>query len=107
MFKEYLEERTEKRMIQADFGFVIYSYHEKTVYIEDIYVKKEFRQKGSASGLADIVCKEAIGLGCTTLIGSVDPKAKGATTSLKVLLAYGMEVFNCDNLIWFKKELGG
>ena len=46
------------------------------------------------------------GHGCKILTGSVSPKAKGSTASIKILMAYGFEVFESnENQIYFKKDI--
>lgn len=108
MYANYIYEREGKSIIETEHGFATYNYmHDiKAVYIEDIYVVPDQRKSGAAKNMADEVVRQAKLKGYNTLIGSVAPKAAGSTTSLKVLLAYGMHVHSCDgHLIWFKKEI--
>jgi len=88
----YLEERTNKHIIEDGFGFAIYSFNEHGVYIEDIFVLEDYRKSGHAAKLADKIALIAKVKGITKMFGSVCPSAKGSTTSLKVLLAYGMKL---------------
>lgn len=105
-FKNYTEERTDKKVIENDQGFAVYQFAPEYVYIEDIYVTKEARKDGIASWYADQIASEAKSKGIHMMIGSVDPTAKGAETSVKVLLAYGFKLHASDQkLVWFKKEL--
>jgi ribosomal protein S18 acetylase RimI-like enzyme len=96
MYANYLRERTKDQILEDQGGFVTYRYLDdgKTVYIVDIYTLPEFRQKGHAAALADCVALEAKERGCTSMIGTVVPSTNGSTTSLKVLLAYGMTLDN-------------
>lgn len=107
MYSEYLKERTEDDIIETEKGFVVYRYTDATTcYIVDIYVKPEFREQGVASDIADYVMRSAKSKGCTKLIGSVVPSAKGSDTSLRVLQAYGMKLDSCtNNFILFSKEI--
>lgn len=107
LYANYVRERTEDQIIENDVGFATYRYlNEKQVYIVDIYVLPEHRKLGDASAIADSICKDAKQRGCTELIGSVVPSAKGSTESLKVLLAYGMRLqSSAQDLILFKKDI--
>ena len=105
LYASYLQERTSDGIIENDEGFITFRYlNRNQVYIIDVYVLPEYRGKGIATELADKVCATAKTMGCTEVIGSVVPAAKGATESISVLIAYGMNVFEASqNLILFKK----
>lgn len=107
LFSEYLQERTNTQIIETPQGFATYKFmDDNTVYLEDLYVKPEFRRSHVASQLADQVCEIARSKGCTHLIGSVVPSAKNSTASMKILLAYGMEVDRSVNdFVVFRKSL--
>lgn len=108
LYAEYLKERTEDKIIETADGFATYRYINdgKSVYIIDIYVVPELRKTGEASYLAEQVIKEAKTKGCTELIGTVVPSSKSSTTSMKVLLAYGMELQSADrDLVIFRKGI--
>ncbi len=106
MYKDYLEERTDKRMLETEHGFAIYSFTQDSVYIEDIYVQPDFRQSSAASEMADTIAEVAKQRGIRVMLGSVVPTTKGSTTSLKVLLAYGFKLdSSANNFIVMKKEI--
>lgn len=108
LYSEYLKERTNDEILETHEGFATYRFlpDTKSVYIVDIYVIPEARKKGVAGELADKIMDIAITKGCKEMIGTVVPSAKGATTSLKVLLGYGMTLKSAtENLIIFRKEL--
>lgn len=101
-------ERTNDQISEVPEGFVTYRYVNdgKTVYIVDIFVLPEFRNQKIASALADKVVEEAKAKGCKDLIGTVVPSVKGANTSLKVLLGYGMTLNSAGNdVVVFRKEI--
>lgn len=110
MYQEYLEERMGDGLVYRDEGFASYRYFNDgdtpSVYIVDLYVRKDFRKSGIASEMADRIVEIAKRDGKTRLIGSVNSLAKNSTDSIKVLLAYGMEFYKStpDGLI-FKKEI--
>lgn len=106
-YADYLKERTNDEIIETGFGFATYRFlDEKTCYIVDIYIVPACRKEGRASDIADIIKEIARERGCKELLGSVVPSAKGSTTSVKVLLAYGMTLKSCEkDFILFGKEL--
>lgn len=108
MYAKYLTEKSDDLILETDKGFATYRYINggKSVYIIDIYVLPDYRQSQEASTMADNVVALAKEKGCTELIGSVIPSSKGSTTSLKVLLGYGMKLqSSSDNFIVFSKEI--
>ena len=107
MWADYVRERQGKEVKKWKNSFSIYSYPgDGLCYIEDIYVEKDFREKGIAAGMAKEIEIEARGKKCHTLIGSVDVKANGATSSMKVLLAYGMAPYHTEgSVVYFRKDI--
>ena len=107
MYFDYIKERRpDCRVLKHDFGFAIYSFTNDAVYIEEIYVKPDFRKENIASQLSETIQQEALGLGYKKLLGSVSASAEGSTDSIRVLLSHGMSLLSSqDDLIWFSKEL--
>lgn len=107
MYAEYIKERTDDHILETETGFATYRFlGDATCYIIDIYVKPEFRKQSVASDIADTIMGIAKSSGYKKLIGSVVPSAKGSTTSLRVLLGYGMTLESCSNdFILFKKDI--
>lgn len=106
LYGQYIKEREGKSILEKDYGFATYVINGQECYIEDIYVVPEMRKKHVASELANEVVEIAKAKGCTVLTGTVSPTAKGATESLKVLLAYGFQLHSCrPDLIIFAKEI--
>lgn len=108
LYSQYLLERTEDLILESDKGFATYRYLDqgKTVYIVDIYVIPSARKGGWAAQMADEIVRDAKKKGVTKLIGSVVPSTRNATTSMKVLLGYGMTLdSSTNNFILFKKDI--
>ncbi len=108
LYAQYLKERTNDKIVEIEHGFATYRYQDdgKTVYIVDIFVKREFRKDGFATKMADRIAKEAKEKGCTKMLGSVVPSAKNSTISMQVLLAYGMTLYSSINdFVMFEKEI--
>ena len=108
MWADYQNERLGKQVIENDKGFAIYDYIDaEQCYLEDIYVKPEFRKTGVASELADIVTELAKAKGCKYLIGSVVCGLNGDTNAMKAFLAYGMRLSEVNGrVIILSKDIG-
>lgn len=106
-YAHYIRERTNDLILETPEGFATYRYlNDATVYIIDIFVLSDFREKGVAAKMADEIVKEAKARGCTELVGTVVPSMKNSTISMKVLLGYGMKLRSAGpDLIVFGKEI--
>lgn len=107
MMAEYFSEFFNDETYENENGFAMFRYlNETQVYIVHIYVVPHLRKSGVASAIADGVVEAAKKRGCTELLGTIVPAAKGATASLRVLLGYGMELKGLDgNMIVFRKGI--
>lgn len=107
LYAQYVKERTGRGILECEHGFATFEYVGKdTVYIVDIYIVPEKRKSHLAKELADTICQEAVKQGKKYLLGSVDTTAKGAETSIKVLLAYGMRLHSQkEPMLYFIKTL--
>jgi GNAT superfamily N-acetyltransferase len=108
LYAQYVRERGIDQIIETEKGFATYRYlnEGRTVYIVDIFVLPEHRKAGAAAGIADAIAALSRDKGCTEMLGSVAPEAKGSADSLRVLLAYGMELVGFENrVIVFRKEI--
>ena len=107
LYGEYILEREGTQIVErGEDGFATWRVQGDECYIIDIYVKPHLRKTGLAASMADEIADRARALECKYLIGTVNPNTQGATASLKVLLAYGMELAQIkDNLIWFYQKL--
>lgn len=99
LYADYLKERTYDEIVEFDYGFATYRYIDegKSVYIVDIYVTPEAREKGYAAKMADQIAAIAKERGCTSMVGTVAPSAKGSSISLEVLMSYGMRLQSAAN----------
>ncbi len=108
LYADYLRERTTDEIIELDNCFATFRYVEegKAVYIVDIYTTPEARKSGLASKLADEIAMIAKEKGCTSMLGTCQPTAKGSTLSLKALLGYGLQLHSCAaDCIIMRKEI--
>lgn len=107
LYAQYLLERTHDKIVEIPEGFATFRFlNEKQCYLIDIFILPEFRKSGIATKLADKIAEIAKQKGCTELLGTVCPSAKGSNASLKVLWSYGMTLESSDrNMIVMKKEI--
>jgi ribosomal protein S18 acetylase RimI-like enzyme len=112
MYKQYLKERENKEVLETEQGFAVYGYNcipgvdFPHVYIQDIWVKPEFRKNGVARVMADGIAADAKQRGFRLMIGSFDCGAKGANESMLVLVAYGMKPYTANNgTVFMIKEI--
>lgn len=108
LFSDYMKERLGHDTIEESFGFIVYHLYETSCEILEIFVEKERRDEGLASGLADRVSDLARAKGCNTLFCSVIPGAGSSTLALLSILHYGFQVQSAENgRIILTKDIGG
>ena len=108
LYAQFLYEREGKECIETKEGFITYVINGEECYIETVYILPLYRRLNMAANLANQVVEVAKTMGCKFISGSVDPTAKAATESTKVLLAYGFKMHSIKNgLIWFTKRIHG
>jgi len=107
LYADYLLENRGDLIEERPDGFASYRYlDEHTVYVVDIYVAPSARKSGLAADMANRIAFIAKLKGCKVMVGTIDSRAKHATDSMKVLLAYGMSFSGIrDNLLVFEKVI--
>jgi len=107
LYAKYIKERLNRGTVETEQGFATFEFStDKIVYIVDLYVLPEFRQKGVAASLADSIISAVKPMGYTQLLGSVDTSTIGHETSAKVLEAYGMtKCAEVNSIHYFIKEI--
>lgn len=108
LYAQYIVERTSDHIIERPDGFATYRYvnDDRAVYIVDIFVIPEARKKGLAAEMADLIGEQGRMNGCKEMLGTVVPSSKNSTTSMKILLAYGMTLHSSSqDMIVLRKEL--
>lgn len=106
LYKDYQSELEQKPVIETETGFIQYGFHGTDCYIENVYVKPEFRRTKEGSKLLNLVIDDAKSKRCLRLFGSVVPNRNGATTSLKIQLALGFCLFSAsENFVLLMKEI--
>jgi hypothetical protein len=108
MFNEYANEKGfgPRILYSEGVGFATYHMHQDECYIEDIYIIPEKRKSNEAANIANSIIVMAKERGLKLLTGSVNLKANGKDSSMRVLLAYGMSpVATNGDLVYFSKEI--
>lgn len=112
MFAQYLQERENKAVLETEYGFATYGFNCLSgldfphVYICDIFVLPQHRKENRAREMADEIARLSQARGIKIMLGSVDVAANGSDTSLQVLTAYGMKLYNVNgNTIFMIKDL--
>lgn len=106
LYSEYIQEREDKLIVENDKGFATYIFTNGGVYIQDLYVRPQYRKEHVATQLANEIVKIAKESGYTRLYGSVAPSTKNSTDSIKVLLSYGFKLDSAGpNAIFMVKEI--
>ncbi len=106
LYAQYIKEREGKEIVEDNQGFATYTFVHDGVYIQDLFVHPDFRQKGAASRYADQIAEIAKSKGYSKMYGSVCLSAKSCDDSLKVLQAYGFKLAHYDGgLLFMVKEL--
>jgi|SRR5271165_3158305 len=107
MYADYLKEFSAKHMFYNDKGFTIYEINGEDCYIQEIYVRPEFRDQNVAKELQTEVTKIAKELGCKRLLGSVIPSVKQSSRNLSMLLKDGFKLNSSSmNFIVVSKDIG-
>lgn len=106
MYSEYLKELGAKFLFRNDKGFVLYSFAQDYVYLEEIYILPEFRGKKEFATLSDSVMEIGKQKGCKRMLGSVIPSINNSTRSLSMMISYGAKLISStNNYILFEKEI--
>lgn len=106
MYGDFVFETRGISSVETEKGFATFILKDKECYIEDLYVKPEFRRKGAARELADKVKDNAQRVGCVWLTTTVNCVFHDPSTSVEVILAYGFKIISAqNNAIFFKMEI--
>ena len=109
MYAAYIAEREEKLVLQKDWGFATYKIKQDYIYVEDMYIKPEYRKSHKGSNLVAKLCQIAIDKGLNQLMTTVDLRANNPEVGLKAALSYGFKPYSCEQdiiqLVKYIKEI--
>lgn len=108
LYAEYVTERTNRKVIEDENGFIIYEYIPgEIVFITDFFVTKEKRRQRIGFNLVDKVVEQAVKDGKTHILGSADLNAKNVLESIATIKAYGMTLCReASPTLFFSKPIG-
>jgi hypothetical protein len=104
-FKEYIEEKYNRKLIETDYGFVTYKvFPDKSVFIYSMFISKEHRNQGKGRMLFNMVVKKenAVAVSC-----DVDKTSNSWSLSLSTLIKMtGCEIYKeTKDKVFLLKEL--
>ena len=107
MFFDYVKEREDlDSIIIEGQGFLTYRKDEDTLFVNDLYVKPEFRKSSTFMELYKKAIDIGRKLGCKQMEGHVWTNTMNPTRSLRAVLAAGFEVIHADtNVIVLRRGL--
>lgn len=106
LWTEYWSEMWGAETFETEYGFITFQTFTQHIFIQELYVKPEFRRSEHASALADEVTKIARERGLYELTSKVHLDSNTAALSLKVQLAYGFIPFRAESgIIWLSKKV--
>lgn len=105
-FARYKEEREGKEVLENEHGFATFLFEDDYVYVEDVYIIPESRQKGEASSFIYQIEDLAKDRDVFKVMVTVDVRTNGANQSILAILHHGFNVISSDkNVIYFIKEI--
>ena len=112
MWIEYVKERNPNKstIVKKDKGFAIYYIYEaeEAIYLEDIFVSKEYRRSGIGEEILVDVENKAKELGLRYILGSIDPETEGTTASLLAMIKNKFKTYKISNgLLFLRKDIYG
>lgn len=106
MYKDYIGAGEGAEVVEFDFGFLVLKHEANHLYIEHIYVAPGFRESGKGREMLEAVEARAKSEGKAGILGSCSPNRKGATISMKSMLACGFELLSSDkDIIYLIKPI--
>jgi len=108
LYAEYIKEREGLSLIEKDYGFCTYVVVNDYIYIVDIYIKKDKRNKRLAEDLTNEVIELGRELDCKYVMGSFCLDTKNWKVGKAFVKSQGFKYLNKDkknNMIFVSKEI--
>lgn len=106
MYKQYIKDGEQAEVVEFEYGFLVLKYEGPYLYIETIYVAPEVRKTGYGREMLEYAEERVLSEGLMGVLGSCSPGRKGATISMKSMLACGFELLSSDkDIIYLVKYL--
>lgn len=105
LYSDYLHEMG-WGIVETDIGFATYKITGLTCYIQDVYIKPEYRSSKVSYAFADEITKHAQQAGCTLLTGTVDCTSPNWQKTRTYVLRYGFKITTeKQEYLVFSKEI--
>lgn len=105
-YAKYIKEKANHELFENEFGFITYEISKDCVHIHDLWIDPDYRIKGHASNLVEVVIGQGEVNGCKYLTACVQINSNNVTDTLKAQLHYGFLVVGAnENEIKLAKEL--
>lgn len=108
LYSEYIKERENKHIIEFDNAFVSYKINNNFLFIEDMYIRSEYRRNNIGKLLDTMIQYEAINNKCNYIICSVSIFANNFVNSIRVIKHSGYKYYTKNKTlkqIYFIKEI--
>lgn len=107
LHSKWLKEYHNKEILENEYGFITYWYpNETTIYLEDIYIVPEQRNKKIGLDLVNQAIEIGKEKGCIQSIGSLDPNTVLFQKNLDNMLTFGYKISHIHgSLIILKKDI--
>lgn len=107
LYKQYLLERQDTRVIESPEGFATYRFVDRFVYLEDIYIEPVYRNAKAARLLLEQVEQAGAAKGIKEIMGSIVPSLPGAKEMLAIMTHVGFKLYSSDkDIIYLVKPIG-
>lgn len=106
LYSDYIRETNHKKVIEAEYGFVVFKVIGQECYIADAYVRPEDRRKGKIKELLDAVREHAQTHKCKYLTCNVVIDSANPTLSIQAQIKNGFKILKADQQsIYMVQEL--
>jgi ribosomal protein S18 acetylase RimI-like enzyme len=107
LYADYLQERENAHILENENGFCIYKYlSPTTAYLQDIYVKPEWRKTAIGKKMLEDVVKICKKSNISALLASTDISANNPEVSALAILKSGFKFHKLEeNMIWYVMEI--
>lgn len=106
LYAQYVAEREGAEVLEGAWGFAAYKFEVDHVYISDIYIVPEQRNKGASMQAFSEITGLAKQKGLKYVFGSVAPSTKTATANIGILLKLGFKLHSAsDDIIYLNREI--
>jgi ribosomal protein S18 acetylase RimI-like enzyme len=106
LYSEYISELRDLQIIEKDYGYITYNFQQDAVYIEELFIRKDFRHSGLGQELGSTVEQIAREKGMKKLLCTVIPTNKNSTYAIASYIKWGFKLdSSTNNFILLTKDI--